>query len=263
VIDYLGTPKIETDRLILRRMDLSDAQKVFDHWLSDERVSDNRVNAAHRTVSETIERVAKIVSDYANKEFCWWAIERKADGELIGEIDLYDFDNATENCEVSYSIGYQWWNQGYGTEALRAVVDFGFRYMNIHKIAAAHNTDNPASGKVIGKAGMEQEGTIRHMIRNAKGQYKDCAIYGLLQEDYVNKHISDQTSILKLNDIAIDLRVTTAQLLKVFNNAWSLKSSSKWSRENPAKGQCGVTSLVVNDILGDTKNSLSGRMALL
>lgn len=199
MINFSGTPKIETDRLVLRRMELSDTQKAFDHWLSDERVSDNRVNAAHKTVSETIERVAKIVSDYANKEFYWCAIERKADGELIGEIDLYDFDNTTGNCEVSYSIGYEWWNQGYGTEALRAVVEFGFRYMNIHKIAAAHNTDNPASGKVMGKAGMEQEGTIRHMIRNTEGQYKDCAIYGLLQEDYVKKHICDQTSILKLN----------------------------------------------------------------
>jgi [ribosomal protein S5]-alanine N-acetyltransferase len=98
-------------------MELSDAQKVFDHWLSDERVSDNRVNEAHKNVSETTERIVNIVSDYADKEFCWWAIERKADGELIGEIDLYDFDNTTGNCVVSYSIGYEWWNQGYGTEA--------------------------------------------------------------------------------------------------------------------------------------------------
>ncbi|MGD6964475.1 GNAT family N-acetyltransferase [Fictibacillus phosphorivorans] len=196
MINFSGTPKIETDRLILRRMKLSDAQNVFDHWLSDQRVSDNRVNAAHTAVSETTVRVAKIVSDYANKEFCWWAIERKADGELIGEIDLYDFNETTGNCEVSYSIGYEWWNKGYGTEALRAIVEFGFRHMNIHKITAAHNTDNPASGKVMAKVGMEQEGTIRHMIRNAKGQYKDCAIYGIIHEDYFKKH--------KLNNILIN-----------------------------------------------------------
>lgn len=184
MINFLGTQKIETERLILRRMEISDIQKVFDHWLSDERVSDNRASAAHRTVSETKERVTKIISNYTNNEFCWWAIERKVDGELIGEIDLYEFDNATGNCEVSYSIGYEWWNQGYGTEALKAVVEFGFKYMNLHKISAAHNTDNPASGKVMSKVGMVQEGIIRHMIRNAKNQYKDCVIYGILQEDY-------------------------------------------------------------------------------
>lgn len=198
MINYSGTPKIETDRLILRRFELLDAQSVFDHWISDERVTDNRIKPAHKNVSETIERVAKIVSEYGSNEFCYWAIELKASGELIGEIDLYNFDNATENCEVSYSLGYKWWNQGYGTEALRAVVEFGFRHMNIHKISAAHNIDNPASGKIMSKAGMEQEGIIRHMIRNYKYQYKDCAVYGILQEDYLKNNVSSQTCILKL-----------------------------------------------------------------
>jgi [ribosomal protein S5]-alanine N-acetyltransferase len=59
--------------------------------------------------------------------------------------------------------------------------------MNVHKISAAHNVDNPASGKIMLKNGMEQEGTIKHMIRNAKNQYKDCALYGLLQEEYRKK----------------------------------------------------------------------------
>jgi [ribosomal protein S5]-alanine N-acetyltransferase len=116
---------------------------------------------------------------------------------LIGEIDLYDFDNTTENGEVSYSIGYEWWNNGYATEALRAIIEFGFRYMHLHKIAAAHNTDNMASGKVMLKAGMVHEGIVRHMVRNAKNQYKDCAIYGILQEDYVKANRSSKISFLK------------------------------------------------------------------
>jgi [ribosomal protein S5]-alanine N-acetyltransferase len=199
MINFEGTPKIETDRLILRKLEFSDAQSVFDHWLSDESVTDNLIKGAHKTVSETIERVTKIVSDYGSKEFCYWGIELKANSELIGAIDFFNFDNTTENCEVGYSIGYKWWNQGYGTEALRAVVEFGFRHMNIHKISAAHNLDNGASGKIMSKVGMLQEGTIRHMIRNSKNQYKDCAVYGILQEDY-DKHnvVRTHTSIHKI-----------------------------------------------------------------
>ncbi|WP_102262662.1 GNAT family N-acetyltransferase [Mesobacillus jeotgali] len=185
MINFMGTPKIETRRLILRQLVPKDTQKIFDNWLSDERVSDNRVNPAHKHVSETKERLARIIAEYESKEHCYWGIELKVDGELIGEIDLYDFDRTTDNSEVSYSVGYKWWNQGYGSEALKAVVDFGFHYMNIHKISAAHNTDNPASGRVMVKAGMVQEGIVRHMIRNAKNQYKDCAIYGILREDYI------------------------------------------------------------------------------
>lgn len=189
MIIYAGTPTLETDRLVLRKIELTDAQSVFDHWLSDDRVMDNLIKGAHKSVSETIERVTEIVSKYDTQEFCYWGIELKASGELIGAIDLFNFDNMTENCDVGYSIGYKWWNKGYGTEALRAVIKFGFRHMKIHKISAAHNTDNPASGKIMRKVGMKQEGTIKHMIRNAKNNYKDCVVYGLLQEDYLKTEV--------------------------------------------------------------------------
>ncbi|WP_229754407.1 GNAT family N-acetyltransferase [Fictibacillus barbaricus] len=102
---------------------------MFDHWLSDDRVTDNRVNAAHKSVAETYDRIDKILSKYNDLDFCYWGIELKNSDELIGEIDLYDFDSSTDNCQVSYSLGYNWWNRGYGTEALKAVVEFGFKYM--------------------------------------------------------------------------------------------------------------------------------------
>lgn len=63
MINYSGTPIIETDRLILRKLELPDAQSVFDHWLSDERVTDNLIKGAHKSVSETIERVARTVNE--------------------------------------------------------------------------------------------------------------------------------------------------------------------------------------------------------
>ncbi|SES18222.1 ribosomal-protein-alanine N-acetyltransferase [Gracilibacillus ureilyticus] len=198
MIRYSGSPIIETSRLILRKLDQSDTLSVFNNWRSDERISRNRISPPHKTTGDTRIWLNHIFSQYDRKEFCYWGIELKSTGELIGEIDLDHFDTSTGNCEVSYSIGYQWWNQGYGTEALRAVVEFGFRYMNIHKISAKHNTDNPASGKVMRKAGMEQEGTVRHMILNYKNQYKDCAIYGLLQQDYQNDN-NGEIYILKLN----------------------------------------------------------------
>ncbi|MGD6855389.1 GNAT family N-acetyltransferase [Bacillus infantis] len=178
-----------TERLNLRRLKRSDSQAIFDRWLSDERVAENRVSAAHRTVPETNARVADIAARYERKDFCWWGIELKATGELVGEIDLYDWDLTTGNCSVSYSLGYDWWNKGYATEALKAVMEFGFMEMDLHKIAAAHNTDNPASGKVMTKAGMKQEGIVRHMIRNAKGLYKDCVLYGILKEDFLKMNL--------------------------------------------------------------------------
>lgn len=185
MIHFLGTVRLETERLHLRRVRRDEAQTIFHHWLSDERVMDHLIRGAHQSISETVDRVNEVVDSYDSLEFCYWGMELKSTGELIGAIDLFNFDSLTENCEVGYTIGFNWWNKGYGTEALGAVLDFGFKKMNIHKISAAHNIDNPASGIIMRKNGMEQEGMVRHMIRNAKNQYKDCAIYGLLQEDYV------------------------------------------------------------------------------
>ncbi|GAF11075.1 acetyltransferase, GNAT family [Bacillus sp. JCM 19046] len=182
---FNGTPLLHTERLLLRRFSHGDVSSVFANWISDERVTDNRVNGAHKSIAETEQRVAAILSSYQNEDFCYWAITLKETGELIGEIDLYDFGKMTSNCAVGYSIGFKWWSRGYCTEALKAVVSYGFEQMNVHKIEAAHNTDNPASGKVLKKAGMQQEGVVRDMIRNSKGQYKDCAIWGILQTDYV------------------------------------------------------------------------------
>ncbi|MBU9722744.1 MULTISPECIES: GNAT family N-acetyltransferase [Bacillaceae] len=198
MVNFLGTPKIETERLILRKMYIRDTQAAFDHWLSDERVADHRVNAPHKSISETSERVEKVISGYEKTDFCYWGIELKHNGVLIGEIDFYNFDSSTDNCEVSYSIGHKWWNQGYGTEALKAVVEFGFKHMNLHKISGSHNMDNPASGRIMRKVGMEQEGMIRHMIRNYKNQYKDCAVCGILQEDYFHNNANTESCILKI-----------------------------------------------------------------
>jgi [ribosomal protein S5]-alanine N-acetyltransferase len=195
MINYKGSPMIETKRLILRQMEMNDANRMFDYIFSDHRVMDNLIKGPHKTISETINRLTEITNEYKSNKFCYWGIVLKESGELIGTIDLYNINEDTENCEVGYDIGFNWWNQGYGTEALQAVVEFAFRFMNIHKISATHGIDNPASGKIMLKVGMEREGIIRHMVRK-NNQYKDCGIYGILQQEYLEKSLANQTSIL-------------------------------------------------------------------
>ncbi|WP_252189296.1 GNAT family N-acetyltransferase [Rossellomorea vietnamensis] len=72
MIHYSGTPTLETDRLVLRKIKRSDAQTVFDNWLSDDRVMDNLIKGAHKSVEETIKRVTEIVGQYETEEFCYW-----------------------------------------------------------------------------------------------------------------------------------------------------------------------------------------------
>ncbi|MEW4282458.1 GNAT family N-acetyltransferase [Priestia koreensis] len=197
MIIYKGTPMIETKRLILRKIEMNDARRMFDYIFSDRRVMDNLIKGPHKAISETIDRLTEITNHYVSENFCYWGIEIKESGELIGTIDLYNIDESTENCEVGYNIGFNWWNQGYGSEALHAIVEFAFRFMNIHKISATHNIDNPASGRIMLKVGMKREGIIRHMIRK-NNQYKDCGIYGILQQEYLEMNFLNPIPILNV-----------------------------------------------------------------
>lgn len=199
MIIYKGAPLIETQRLILRKLEMNDANRMFDYIFSDHRVMDNLIKGPHESISETINRLTEITNQYMSETFCYWGIEVKESGELIGTIDLFNINEDTENCEVGYNIGFNWWNKGYGTEALHAVVEFAFRIMDIHKISATHNIDNPASGKIMLKVGMKREGIIRHMIRK-NNQYKDCGIYGILQQEYLESKLPNQTPILNIID---------------------------------------------------------------
>lgn len=85
---------------------------------------------------------------------------------------------------MGYSLSRAYWNRGYMSEALRAVLDFGFTKLNLNRIEAQHECDNPASGHVMKNAGMRHEGTLRERIYN-KGRYADVELYAIVRRDFV------------------------------------------------------------------------------
>ncbi|MDD4155391.1 MAG: GNAT family N-acetyltransferase [Candidatus Cloacimonetes bacterium] len=97
----------------------------------------------------------------------------------IGQISFYKVESKNEKLDVEYCISESYWGKGYATEALKAVVKYGFEYMNYNRIQAFHTKKNPASGKVLLKAGMKYEGTLRQSFL-----YDDCIMYAILKEEY-------------------------------------------------------------------------------
>ena len=91
----------------------------------------------------------------------------------------------TENrpAEVGYSLSRAYWNRGFMTEALTCVLEFGFTRLNLNRIEAQHECDNPASGHVMRNAGMKHEGTLRQRIYN-KGRFSDVDLYAILKSDF-------------------------------------------------------------------------------
>ena len=125
---------------------------------------------------------SQMIRQYRKGQPGSFAITLKDSGRMIGTIGFMWINLDYRSGEVGYSLSRAYWNQGIMTEALRAVLAFGFDTLQLNRIEAQHETDNPASGRVMLHAGMQYEGTLRQRLKN-KGRYVDVALYAILRAD--------------------------------------------------------------------------------
>jgi RimJ/RimL family protein N-acetyltransferase len=119
---------------------------------------------------------------FERREIMVLAVTLLHTGELAGCISLALRDN-DDRAELGYWMGMPYWNHGYCSEAARALVAYGFEQMGLHRIYAFHFVRNPASGRVMQKAGMSYEGTLRQHVKKWE-RYEDLAAYGILRSEY-------------------------------------------------------------------------------
>src|SRR5690606_18362113 len=122
----------------------------------------------------------------AGKGVVWAIVDRAADaaaaeGALIGAVGL-NLTGAHRRAELGYWIAKSRWGQGIATEASRAVVAYGFDALGLQRIDARHFPENPASGAVMRKLGMQREGRLRAMVWR-DGVPRDLELYAVLATD--------------------------------------------------------------------------------
>ncbi len=174
-------PNIDTPRLLLRRMTAKDAQDVFE-YSRDPDVARHVLWEAQRHVSEAKDYIRYMNRRYRDDLPSSWGVIDKASGRLVGTIGYMDHSADNASVEVGYSLARWMWGKGLATEALRAVIDYTFETMDVNRIEAQHELDNPASGRVMEKCGMTKEGVLRQRLYN-KGRYVDVALYSILRGD--------------------------------------------------------------------------------
>ena len=158
-MQHLGTKQLETERLILRRYELDDAEDMFKNWAADEEAARFWEWTPHKDISETTSLLKQWISEYANAEYYHWVIVNKAEKKAVGYIYLNSINNVEKSAAVHYLLSRRLWNQGFMTEACRRVIMFAFDEIGAQKIASYHHINNPASGRVMQKCGMKFTGT--------------------------------------------------------------------------------------------------------
>ncbi|MCK5573199.1 MAG: GNAT family N-acetyltransferase [Bacteroidetes bacterium] len=166
---------IETSRLILRKPRIDDAEDVFEAYASDPEVTLHLTWRTHTTVDETRDYIRQAIAGWEKSITFTWVITLKPTGRLIGSIDI----RLETNANVGYVLARRYWNMGYMTEAVAAVVAWALQMDEIYRAWAVCDVENVASARVLEKAGLEREGILRRWIvlPNKSGKPRDCVCY--------------------------------------------------------------------------------------
>lgn len=175
-------PTLLTPRLTLRPVRMSDAADLYE-YSRDPEVARHVLWDAHRSIHQTRAYIRYLLRQYRAAAPSTFAIALRDTGKVVGTIGFMWVQPDNRSAEVGYSLSRAFWNQGYMSEALRAVVDFGFGQLGLNRIEAQHECDNPASGHVMRNAGMRHEGTLRQRLYN-KGRFVDVELYAIVRADH-------------------------------------------------------------------------------
>ena len=180
-----GTLKLETERLLLRKGTVDDSINIYNNYGKDSLVSKYVVWDTHKSIKDAEYLMKKWEESYEDLSSYKWLVIEKESNEVIGSITAVKVDEANNTVALGYCFGSKWWNKGYATETLKRVIKFFFEDVCVETIYASHLVDNKASGRVMQKAGMIFEGTLRNrMIDKVTKKPMGLDTYSITKEDY-------------------------------------------------------------------------------
>lgn len=168
-------PEIHTPRLRLRKIELTDVEATF-AMRSDPITMQFLPRPLHTRLEESEELLRLILANLDAETGISWAICLKDDPTLIGNIGLWQLDKPNHRAEIGYMLHSNFTGNGYATEALEAVEQFGFRHMDVHAIEGHVTPENPASVAVLQRRGFVQEAHFRQN-QFYEGRYSDTLVF--------------------------------------------------------------------------------------
>ena len=168
------SPTLETERLILRRYKLEDIDAQYE-IITDKRLA-KYIKFPNITKSEELECLKDWINDADNSKYEKWMITLKDSGIAIGNISVNRIEKKHNYCNVGYVIRYDYWGNGYASEALKKVSDY-LLDSGYYLIECSCNELNTQSSKVMIKAGVKKDGYIANRRLNKNGLYSGVEYY--------------------------------------------------------------------------------------
>ena len=175
-------PPLETDRLLLRAIRVSDAADMFDYARRPE-VTRYLLWNPHPDVRYTKRYLEYLATRYRMGMFYDWALILKAEKRMIGTCGFVRFDYPHNSAEIGYVLHPDYHGKGLMAEAARAVMDFGFSTLDLHRIEARYMVGNAPSRRLMERMGMTFEGVKRQSML-VKGSYRDIGTCAILKNEF-------------------------------------------------------------------------------
>ena len=177
-----NTKTLETERLILRKFKLEDAEGMFNNWATDPEVNKFLSWPLHKNIEETKKIITNWINEYNNGSYNW-IVELKENHEVIGSICEEGKSDKHKTISLGYCYGSKFWNKGYASEALRKVIEYLLNEKEYYLVIANHRSSNPASGRVMQKAGMKYDGILRERRIDPDGTRSDMIYYSIKKDE--------------------------------------------------------------------------------
>lgn len=170
---------LTTERLLLRELQMSDAPDVFE-YASNPEVTRYTSWSTHQTLADSERFLESVMVKYYTERPMEWGIVHRTTSKLIGTCGLINWEPNHARAEIGYVLARPYWGMGYMTEAVQAVISFGFHAMLLNRIQATCMLENIASARVMEKVGMQYEG-ILHEYAFIREQYRDLKLYAIIK----------------------------------------------------------------------------------
>ena len=182
-------PTLTTTRLLLRQIWLDDAGALFTTF-SDEEAMQYYGHEPHRAIGDTHQLIEQTQVDYARRESIRWGITLWGEDRVIGSCGFHHFDADFHRAETGYELNRAYWRRGIMTEAVSAILTFGFAELGLHRVEAIIDIANEQSKGLLLKLGFTYEGNLRqrYVFRD---RFEDEHYFGLLKHEWHGAPLQD------------------------------------------------------------------------
>lgn len=177
-------PQLETERFILREIQVSDAEAVF-ACFNDDEVTRFYDQSTFTAVEQAEKLILHMRQGFRDHRSIRWGIVRKEDDWLLGTCGYNGWNRHSRKAGIGYELAQLYWRQKVMTEVLTAVLDFGYQRMNLNRIEALVMPGNIASERLLSKLGFICEGLLRHYAY-FKDSFYDLQMFALLKQEWLD-----------------------------------------------------------------------------